>query len=143
MHHFRRPGCSTLVANDIADQLLAVITEALTDTARHAHATTVDVTAAATVTHLRLLVTDNGRGIDPTRTRTRTRTRGLANLHTRATKLGGTLTQTPRRPTGPTHHGHRPDSGRVLRLLWANRCPFHGLPRSSAPHRRRPNPRSS
>jgi signal transduction histidine kinase len=88
----------TLVAGDIADHLLAVLREALTNTARHAHATAVDIVAEATATRLRLLVTDNGRGIDPTRTRRS----GLANLHTRATELGGTLTLAPRRPTGTT-----------------------------------------
>jgi two-component system, NarL family, sensor histidine kinase DevS len=88
----------TLVADDIADQLIAVLREALTNTARHAHATAVDVAAEATVTHLRLRVTDDGRGIDPTRTRRS----GLANLHSRAAELGGTLTLTPHRPAGTT-----------------------------------------
>ncbi|WP_405525922.1 histidine kinase [Streptomyces canus] len=75
-----------------------VLREALTNTARHAHATAVDVTAEATVTHLMLRISDDGRGIDPTRTRRS----GLANLHARAAELGGTLTLTPRRPTGTT-----------------------------------------
>nr|WP_051370361.1 GAF domain-containing protein [Streptomyces sp. 142MFCol3.1] len=88
----------TLVADDIADQLIAVLREALTNAARHAHATAVDVSAEATTTHLRLRVTDNGRGIDPAHTRRS----GLANLHTRATELGGTLTLIPHRPTGTT-----------------------------------------
>ena len=88
----------TLVADDIADQLLAVLREALSNTAQHARATAVDVAAEATVTHLRLRITDNGRGIDPARTRRS----GLANLRTRATELGGTLTLTPHRPTGTT-----------------------------------------
>jgi hypothetical protein len=83
----------TLVADNIADHLLAVLREALTNTARHAHATAVDIAAEATATRLTLLVTDNGRGIDPTRTRSS----GLATLHTRATELGGTLTLTPHR----------------------------------------------
>ncbi|WP_410099249.1 GAF domain-containing protein [Streptomyces sp. STR69] len=78
----------TLVTDDIADQLLAVLREALTRTARHPHADTVDVAAEATNTRLTLRVTDDGRGIDPARTR--------------ATELGGTLTLTPRRPTGTT-----------------------------------------
>nr|WSY53836.1 GAF domain-containing sensor histidine kinase [Streptomyces sp. NBC_00886] len=86
----------TQVADDIADQLLAVLREALTNAARHAQATAVDVSAEATATHLTLQVTDNGRGIDPTHTRRS----GLANLHTRATELGGALTLAPRRPTG-------------------------------------------
>ncbi|KUL44199.1 histidine kinase [Streptomyces violaceusniger] len=88
----------TRVADDIADQLLAVLREALANAARHAHATAVDVTVEATATHLMLRVSDNGRGIDPARTRRS----GLANLRTRATELGGTLTIAPHRPTGTT-----------------------------------------
>ncbi|MEV6618703.1 ATP-binding protein [Streptomyces sp. NPDC051051] len=88
----------TLVPDDIADQLIAVLREALANAARHAQATAVDVAAEAPVTQLRLRVTDDGSGIDPTRTRRS----GLANLHARATELGGTLTLTPRRPTGTT-----------------------------------------
>ncbi|WP_051834052.1 ATP-binding protein [Streptomyces sp. NRRL S-646] len=83
-----------MVADDIADQLPAVLREALTNTARHAHATAVDAEATATRPPLR--VADNGRSIDPARTRCG----GLANLHARAVEPGGTLTLTPRRPTG-------------------------------------------
>lgn len=75
-----------------------MLREALANAARHAHATTVDVMAEATATHLMLRVSDNGRGIDPARTRRS----GLANLRTRATELGGTLTIAPHRPTGTT-----------------------------------------
>ncbi|WP_369223271.1 GAF domain-containing protein [Streptomyces sp. R39] len=88
----------TRVADDIADQLLAVLREALANAARHAQATAVDVTVEATATQLVLRVSDNGRGIDPARTRRS----GLANLRTRATELGGTLTIAPHRPTGTT-----------------------------------------
>jgi signal transduction histidine kinase len=88
----------TLVADDVAGHLLAVLREALANAARHARATAVDVTAEATATHLRLRVADNGRGIDPARTRRS----GLANLHTRAAELGGTLTLAPNQPTGTT-----------------------------------------
>ncbi|WP_405655039.1 GAF domain-containing protein [Streptomyces sp. NBC_00019] len=88
----------TQVADDIADHLIAVLREALTNTARHAHATAVDVSVEVTIARLRLRVTDNGLGIDPARTRRS----GLANLHTRAAELGGTLTLAPHRPTGTT-----------------------------------------
>ncbi|MCX5247113.1 ATP-binding protein [Streptomyces sp. NBC_00201] len=79
---------------------MAVLREALTNAARHAHATAVDVAAEATATHLRLRVTDDGRGIDPARTRRG----GLADLHTRAAELGGTLTPVPPAPpwSGPS-----------------------------------------
>jgi signal transduction histidine kinase len=86
----------TLVADNIADQLLAVLREAITNAARHAHATAMDVITDFTATQLRLRVVDNGCGIDPTRTRSS----GLANLRTRATELGGTFTFAPNQPTG-------------------------------------------
>ncbi|MFE9773475.1 GAF domain-containing protein [Streptomyces sp. NPDC005931] len=79
-----------------ADHLLAVLREALSNTARHAHATTVDVTAAATQDTLSLQVADNGRGIDPAATRRS----GLANLRSRAEELGGAFTLGPREPSG-------------------------------------------
>ncbi|MEU4493394.1 ATP-binding protein [Streptomyces sp. NPDC023998] len=90
----------TLVTDDVADQLLSVLREALANAARHAHATAVDVTAEATATHLRLRVADNG--TDPAGTRGT----GLANLQARATDLGGTLTLTltPNQPAGTVLH---------------------------------------
>lgn len=88
----------TLVADDIADQLLAVLREALVNAARHTHATAVDVTVEATATHLRLRVCDNGHCVDPARTRRS----GLAALRIRAMELGGTLTIGRHRPTGTT-----------------------------------------
>ncbi|WP_405909906.1 GAF domain-containing protein [Streptomyces sp. NBC_00828] len=87
-----------LVADNVADQLLAVLREALANIARHAHATAVDVAAEATATHLRLTIGDNGRGIDPTNTHRS----APATLHTRADELDDTLTLTPRHPTGTT-----------------------------------------
>ncbi|MEU5608178.1 GAF domain-containing protein [Streptomyces sparsogenes] len=79
-----------------AGHLLAVLREALSNTARHAQATTVEVTAEASDRTLRLTVADNGRGIDPADTRRS----GLANLRSRAEELGGTFDITCRHPTG-------------------------------------------
>ncbi|MEU9396479.1 GAF domain-containing sensor histidine kinase [Streptomyces sp. NPDC048324] len=81
-----------------ADHLLAVLREALSNAARHAHATAVEVTVAAGEGTLRLTVADNGRGIDP---RT-TRSSGLTNMRTRAEELNGNLDITPGNPSG-TH----------------------------------------
>lgn len=78
----------TLVPPDIADQVIAVLREALSNAARHARAATVDVTVEATDTTVTLRVTDDGRGIDPAAARRS----GLANLCTRAEDLGGTFT---------------------------------------------------
>ncbi|MFD7406798.1 GAF domain-containing protein [Streptomyces sp. NPDC059866] len=79
-----------------AEQLLAVVRETLSNAARHAHATSVEVTAETDGTRLHLRVADNGRGIDPAVTRRS----GLDNLRLRATDLGGSFTLTPNEPTG-------------------------------------------
>jgi signal transduction histidine kinase len=71
----------------LTDDLLAVLREALTNTARHAHATTADVELAATTNRVTLGVRDNGTGIGDT-----TRRSGLANLRHRAEHHGGDLT---------------------------------------------------
>jgi signal transduction histidine kinase len=79
----------TLVPPDIADHALAVIREALSNTIRHAKATTVIVTVTATPDTLLVDILDNGIGIPPTGRRS-----GLTNLATRAANLGGTMTTT-------------------------------------------------
>lgn len=79
-----------------AEHLLAVLRETLSNAARHAQATAVEVTAETDGTRLRLRVADDGRGVDPAVTRRS----GLANLRRRAADLGGTFTLTPNEPTG-------------------------------------------
>ncbi|MFF9060331.1 GAF domain-containing protein [Streptomyces sp. NPDC014882] len=79
-----------------AEHLLAVLRETLSNTARHARATAVEVVAETDGARLRLRVADNGRGIDPAVTRRS----GLDNLRRRAADLGGTFTLTPNEPTG-------------------------------------------
>ncbi|MFE3329309.1 GAF domain-containing protein [Streptomyces sp. NPDC059176] len=86
----------TDVPDGHAEQLLAVLRETLSNAARHAHATAVEVTAETDGSRLRLRVADNGRGIDPAVTRRS----GLDNLRERATVLGGGFTLTPNEPTG-------------------------------------------
>lgn len=88
----------TVVSEQQAEQLLAVVREALSNVTRHAAATAVEVSAEASGERLRLRVSDNGRGIDPTVTRRS----GLANMRTRAESLGGTFTITAGSPTGTT-----------------------------------------
>jgi signal transduction histidine kinase len=77
----------------LVDDLLAVVREALTNTARHAHATAAHVELTATADRLTLEVGDNGSGIGDT-----TRRSGLANLRHRAEHRDGTLTV----DSGPT-----------------------------------------
>jgi len=75
----------TLLPAEVADQLLAVLREALSNTARHAGATRVSVAVTAG-SDLTLTVRDDGSGLKGS-----TRRSGLANLADRASKLGGTL----------------------------------------------------
>jgi two-component system, NarL family, sensor histidine kinase DevS len=86
----------TNVPDGHRDELLAVLREALSNVARHAHATAVEVTAELVDGALRLRVADNGRGVDPGVARRS----GLANMRTRAEALGGTFALAPRRPAG-------------------------------------------
>jgi signal transduction histidine kinase len=83
----RFSGLLDTVSTALTDDLLAVLREALTNTARHAHATTVDVELTATRDRVTLGVRDNGTGIADT-----TRRSGLANLRHRAELHGGDLT---------------------------------------------------
>ena len=75
----------TLTTDDITDSLIAVLREALSNIARHAHATaaTVTVTAHDAMT---LVVTDNGTGASSFE---REGGHGVRNLHERARVLGG------------------------------------------------------
>lgn len=86
----------TRVPPEYAEHLVAVLREALSNVARHAGATAVEIAAEVTDTLLRLRVTDDGRGIDPAVTRRS----GVSNLRHRAERLGGTLTLGPHRPSG-------------------------------------------
>ncbi|MEU5592827.1 GAF domain-containing sensor histidine kinase [Streptomyces sp. NPDC020298] len=86
----------THVPAEHAEHLLAVLGEALSNAARHAHATAVDVSVSVTVFELHLRVADNGRGMDPAAGRRS----GLANLRRRAEELGGEFRLAPNEPTG-------------------------------------------
>ncbi|MGP7995862.1 MAG: GAF domain-containing sensor histidine kinase [Streptosporangiaceae bacterium] len=77
------------VRADVGEHLLGALREALSNAARHAHASRVDVTVQAD-TELVLRVSDNGTGMGST-----TRRSGLANLAERATELGGKLEISP------------------------------------------------
>jgi signal transduction histidine kinase len=79
----------------VIEDLLAVLREALSNIARHAHAGSATVAVTVSADRLDLEVTDDGAGIPAT-----TRHSGLANLRRRAEHHGGTLTLTPRQPNG-------------------------------------------
>jgi signal transduction histidine kinase len=81
----------TLVPASIAEQLLAVLREALSNVARHAAATSASISITADPTAVALVVTDNGKGLPASGRRS-----GLANLTRRAADLGGEFTAEPR-----------------------------------------------
>jgi len=78
-------GLDTAVNDQIADDMLIALREALSNAARHAQSSRVDVTVSAR-DELTLVVQDNGLGIGETSRRS-----GLANLRHRAEALGGHL----------------------------------------------------
>ncbi|MBX6384159.1 MAG: GAF domain-containing sensor histidine kinase [Microbispora sp.] len=78
------------VPDEIAEHLLAVLREALSNIVRHAKATRADVAVHAGGGRLTLVVEDNGTGIPAAETRRS----GLRNLADRAERLGGSLTLT-------------------------------------------------
>ena len=75
----------SLVPDDTRPHLLAVLVESLSNTARHADATGVDVRVAVEGRDVVVEVTDDGRGFTPSG-----RESGLANMRHRAEQLGGT-----------------------------------------------------
>jgi len=74
------------VPEDMVHDVLAVVRETLSNTARHAEASMVEVRIAAH-DDLTVTVTDDGKGMGDT-----TRASGLLNLRTRAESRGGTMT---------------------------------------------------
>ncbi|MCX4776207.1 sensor histidine kinase [Streptomyces sp. NBC_01264] len=76
----------TDVPATVADEVLAVVGEALTNVARHAGATRVEVSIVAAEGHLTLTVTDNGVGLPEGNRRS-----GLRNLAERAERLSGRM----------------------------------------------------
>jgi signal transduction histidine kinase len=85
--HVRFEGAvDTLIPPGVGEQLLAVLRESLSNTARHAEATAVTVTVTATLEEARLTVQDDGVGLVESGRRS-----GLDNLTRRARDLGGTF----------------------------------------------------
>lgn len=80
-------GLDSRAAAELSEQLLAVLREALSNAARHAQATRVNVTVDMDSSRrVFVLVRDNGVGMGET-----SRHSGLANMAERAEKLGGTF----------------------------------------------------
>jgi len=88
------PGLRTLGAEELAEQALIVLREALSNVARHAGATRADVTVdIGDDGFLTVTVTDDGTGIPAGPRRS-----GLRNLTERAEALGGTMRLSPAEP---------------------------------------------
>jgi len=91
------------VPDDVAEHLLGALREALSNAARHAAASAVEVRVRAQQGDLSLTVTDNGTGIKPGGRRS-----GLANIEERARQCGGALSVKPAPGGGTTLHWQVP-----------------------------------
>ena len=97
--HFDGP-IDSLLDEQVAEHVLAVLQEALSNVTRHAAATKVEVSMVTADGQLLVSVVDDGRGIE----QGVTGGRGLENLRARAGRLGGDV-----------EWGQGPDGGTVLR----------------------------
>jgi signal transduction histidine kinase len=90
-------GLGAEISPEVAEQTLAALREALSNAARHAQASQVDVSVDVDVGGMLVVrVTDNGTGIPADGRRS-----GLRNLASRAEKLGGELRLEPADPGAP------------------------------------------
>ena len=89
----------SVVPGLVAEQLVAVLREALSNVARHAGATQLEVAVATDVDEVRVRVVDNGKGLPENAARS-----GLKNLAVRARDVGGSFVAVANEPpdTGTT-----------------------------------------
>ena len=85
---------------DVAEAMLATLREALSNAARHAQATAVDVHVAVEDNVVLIRVSDNGVGLDPRLVAGAGH--GLPNMADRAARFGGTFETAPCPPSGTT-----------------------------------------
>jgi signal transduction histidine kinase len=93
----------TVVPDVVREQLLPVVREALSNVARHAHATRAEIEVVVDGSSLHLTVLDDGVGL-----RDHVRHSGLRNARERARLLGGDLELSPAQPHGLVLHWHAP-----------------------------------
>lgn len=93
-----------LVTGLLADDVVAVVRESLSNVAQHARATFTEINVSVSATHVTIVVDDDGIGIsaDPTRAS------GTANLATRARAHGGVCKIEPRNTGGTRVRWHVP-----------------------------------
>jgi signal transduction histidine kinase len=97
----------TVVGDTLADELFAVTREALTNVAKHAQASSVEVSIEVRDAQLTVVVADDGVGFEIAPSGGR----GVDNLRTRAKKLGGTFDIGRGQPRGTTVCWQVPFSG--------------------------------
>ena len=90
----------TLLGEDQQIHIVQIVREVLSNIARHAHATEVEVSFRVEGDVVELSISDDGTGFDPGSVR---RGHGLSNMEERARKLGGTLEISPRNGKGTQH----------------------------------------
>jgi signal transduction histidine kinase len=92
-------ACGAIAAAGKA-HLLQFVRETLSNIARHAQASEVEISCGVVGDHIELRIEDDGISFDPAAVK---RGQGLTNMEDRAVKLGGTLEITPRHPKGTSH----------------------------------------
>ncbi|GAA0630617.1 two-component system sensor histidine kinase [Sporichthya brevicatena] len=97
----------TMVGPEMADDLVAVAREALSNAARHAQATAVELSLTVTAEALTLEVVDDGVGLGESARRS-----GLENMRVRAEQYGGTL------EVGPAPAEHTTPNREGTHLRW-------------------------
>jgi signal transduction histidine kinase len=83
------------LADDLVEDVVAVLREAVSNVARHARATSAEIALATTGEQVVIRVSDNGVGMGPA-----TRRSGLANLRRRAERRGGSFVIESGEPSG-------------------------------------------
>lgn len=92
----RLVGRLDLIADELLGHILLGLREALSNVARHAKASSAEVTVDVRATEVHVQVADDGVGIDPEAPRGD----GIDNLRRRAEELGGQFTVQPNSPSG-------------------------------------------
>ena len=95
-------GPLDLPAN-VSGEVLAVVTESLSNIAQHAEATTVRITITVQAGQIDVEIADNGVGISRLN-----QSSGLANMRARAEQLGGSFTWHSNEPSGTVVEWHAP-----------------------------------
>ena len=93
--HFSAPDAPVPLDADAATAIFRIVQEALTNVARHAHATQVKLKLAREPGRLLLTLTDNGRGMPPAGKERRRPGFGLLGMRERIVTLGGELSVQP------------------------------------------------